>query len=378
MTLIGGRTRLKHYLILVALTLASLALHFVVTDQVGRSLPSGDEDGEGGTSHIKRMEAAYVNTVSLSVPILGLTRPQAAGSSKGKAGRVKKKKVPPADESASKPEDQPDQPQQESPQISTAADIQIEQSAESTQVAENNQPSETKNEPVKGPTFEWPKATKVSYSVKGYYRGPVTGSGSVEWLRTGSKYQVHLDFRAGAVFSNTSSSEGLITPDGLYSKRNESSTTVLFSTKLVSIDLGDDEITLSNGNKVPRPTGVQDLISNVIQLAYEYTLTPSLLEVGKSIEKQIVTKDRVAKYKFTVIKEDLINSPMGPLKTFHVKPAIAVEDDRPRLDLDVWFAPELQYLPVRIIALRETGPKANHFSATLEMERPPQQVGASD
>lgn len=375
MTLIGGRTRLKHYLILVALTLISLALHFVVTDQVGRSLPSGDEDGEGGTSHIKRMEAAYVNTVSLSAPVLGLTRPQAAGSSEGKAGRGKKKKVPPADESASKPEDQP---KQESPQISTATDNQIEQSAESTQVAGNNQPSETKSEPVKGPTFEWPKATKVSYSVKGYFRGPVTGSGSVEWLRIGSKYQVHLDFRAGAIFSNTSSSEGLITPDGLYSQRNESSTTALFSTKLVAIDLGDEEITLSNGNKVPRPTGVQDLISNVIQLAYEYTITPTLLEVGKSIEKQIVTKDRVAKYKFTVVKEDLINSPMGPIKAFHVKPTLVVEDERPRFELDVWFAPELQYLPVRIVASRETGSKANQLSATLEMERPPQQVGAKD
>ena len=42
------------------------------------------------------------------------------------------------------------------------------------------------------PPFEWPRSTRLSYQLTGYYRGAVSGRASVEWLLVGNRYQVHL------------------------------------------------------------------------------------------------------------------------------------------------------------------------------------------
>lgn len=367
--------------VLAGLTLLSLILHTFATYFVGRSLP---EVGDDGKPAIKRMEATYVKEVKLSKPPVGLARPVAAPAPQtAKVGLAKKRKPRPVEPKASEPKDKAAQLAQAASQAASSASAPaVPPSAASapTQVATAaSSPEAAASKPdKKAPTFEWPKATKVSYNLKGYFRGPVTGSGVVEWLKDGPKYQVHLDFRAGGLFSSESTSEGLITPDGLYPQRNEVINSAPFTTTRHSIEMGDDEITLMDGKKVPRPPAIQDMISNIIQLAYEYTLDPAKLAVGQSTTKRIALRDRLVTVRFDVQAEEQIDSPMGPLRTFHVKPIYSDEDNRPLIDIEVWFAPELQYLPVRIEVERSTGKKANQFKATLEMERPPQQVGAQD
>ena len=50
---------------------------------------------------------------------------------------------------------------------------------------------------------------------------------------------------------------------------------------------------------------------------------------------------------FDVIEEVELDTPMGRIQTLHVRPRKAIVDDG-ALPADVWFAPGLQYLPVRI------------------------------
>ena len=49
--------------------------------------------------------------------------------------------------------------------------------------------------------FEWPPSTRLSYRLTGNYRGPVEGQAQVEWLRSGTRYQVHMDLSIGPAFS---------------------------------------------------------------------------------------------------------------------------------------------------------------------------------
>lgn len=374
MKLKGGRTRPRHFLILAALTLVSFALHFVVTDQVGRSLPmAGDKQQET----IKRMEAAYVKEVKLSAPPVGMAPPVPAPAAV-KAGKAKKRLVKSAEDAASAPEDE----------AATAAD-----SASSTpvpavaqapsapiQTAQAPAPAASKSqEPPKGPPFEWPKATKVSFRLEGYFRGKLTGSASVEWLRQGSKYQVFLDTTVGGIFTQQATSEGEITPDGLYPTRNETKGRRFFTDIPVrTITLDPEEITFPNGDKAPRPPEVQDLISNIIQMSYRFTMDPELLTPGKSIKATIATAKKLEELIFDVVKEDVIDSPMGRLTAIHVKPRRVVETGTPLPPVEIWFAPNLQYLPVRIYAEKTDGPRDKQFNLNMQMERPPQQVGASD
>ncbi|HET8869830.1 MAG TPA: DUF3108 domain-containing protein [Aquabacterium sp.] len=362
------------WLVLLGLTFLMLVLHLSAIDFIGHSLP---ETGEDGKPAIKRMEATYVKEVKLSKPPVGLARPAAPPPGSAQIGLAKKRKPHSVEPKASEPEEKPLPLAQAA--SSASAPAAATPASAPTQVAAASAPLAAASKPdKKAPVFEWPKATRVSYNLKGYFRGNVTGSGVVEWLKEGPKYQVHLDFRAGGLFSSESTSEGLITPEGLYPQRNEVVNSAPFTTMRHAIELGDEEITLFDGTKVPRPPAVQDMISNIVQLAYEYTLDPSKLAVGQSTTKRIALRDRLVTVRFNVQAEEEIMSPMGPLRTFHVKPVYSNEDNRPMIDTEVWFAPELQYLPVRIEVERSTGKKANQFKGTLEMERPPQQVGARD
>ena len=57
---------------------------------------------------------------------------------------------------------------------------------------------------------------------------------------------------------------------------------------------------------------------------------------------------------YEVAAEQTLHTPFGPLATFHLKPRR--ESRKPGEWLvDMWFAPELRYLPVRIRIEQEAG-----------------------
>lgn len=360
----------RHGWLLAGLTAASILLHFWVTDQVGRSLPTPED---GSESKIKRMEAAYVKEVTLSAPPVGLTRPVAPPAQTGYTGKAKKRKVAQPQNKASEAEDKP----QKFAEAASAASAPEVAASEPVKVAAA--PASAPSTPAKGPTFEWPKATKVSFSVEGYFRGPITGSAAVEWLRQDTKYQVHVDARiGGGLGSGHVTSEGIITPDGLYPTRSESAARLAFKdTPVRTVVLDKEEITFNNGDKAPRPADVQDMVSIIAQLSYRFTLEPSLLKPGSSIPVKIATTKKLEEVTLDVVKEEVIESPMGPLNTFHVKPRRTVDTGGPIPLVEIWFAPNLQYLPVRMYGEQPDGFRGNR-TLDMRMERPPQQVGAQD
>ena len=67
--------------------------------------------------------------------------------------------------------------------------------------------------------FEWPPSTRLSYRCSGNYRGEVTGGAQVEWVRVGTRYQVHLDVWVGAqaapLVGRRMSSDGELSDEGL-------------------------------------------------------------------------------------------------------------------------------------------------------------------
>jgi hypothetical protein len=49
-----------------------------------------------------------------------------------------------------------------------------------------------------------------------------------------------------------------------------------------------------------------------------------------------------------VLAEERLYTPAGALDAFHLKPRRAAQRPRGELSAEAWFAPTLQYLPVRI------------------------------
>ena len=207
--------------------------------------------------------------------------------------------------------------------------------------------------------FEWPASTKLSYVLTGNYRGEVHGSAQVEWIRDEAHYQVHLDVTVGAefapLFTRRMSSDGQITAQGLAPRRYDEDTKVAFQSRRVNAILFDkDQVTLSNGTQMKRPEIgiVQDSASQFVQLTWLFSTRPELLEVGRTIEVPLALPRSMDIWVYDVLERETLTTPFGALDALHLKPRRLNPSENARsnaLAAEVWFAPTLQYLPVRIL-----------------------------
>lgn len=359
------RPRTLARLMLMAALVAALHLWFtgLVLDEMAGLQP--------GATRIERMQAEYVSEVRLtSPPTAPLAAPAAVPPAAPQPVRRKKPKPPPAAASAASAPDealvaqaastpQPGLPEDASSAPKLAAAPPPASSQPDATAAAAAMPSSASTGAEAGPTtaqdaerFIWPLATRVSYIMEGFYRGPVHGQSTVEWIRQDQRYQVHIDASVGPSFAPLGSwrlsSEGEIRPEGLHPRRYENVNRLLIrSARSKVVTLGDEQITLPDGKQQARTTGLQDPASFMIQVAYQFILDPSKARPGASFEMTVLTLRKPEPLVFDVIEEVQLDTPMGRIPTLHVRPRKAVVDDG-ALPADVWFAPGLQYLPVRI------------------------------
>lgn len=221
--------------------------------------------------------------------------------------------------------------------------------------------------------FEWPPSTRLTYTLTGYYQGPVEGQAQVEWLRSGTRYQVHLTVSVGPSFapllSRRITSEGEVTEQGLRPSRYfEETKVVLREPRRLTIQLDNDRVRLPSGSEFPRPVGVQDSASQFVQMTWLFTTQPDWLQAGRTIEMPLALPRRLQMWQYDVLQTETLQTPAGPVQAVHVKPR---SDSRTGNDLaaEFWVAPSLQYLPVRIVIRQD----ANTF-VDLLIDRLPQQA----
>lgn len=226
-------------------------------------------------------------------------------------------------------------------------------------------------------TFEWPLATRVTFKLEGYVRGPVYGDAMVEWVRQGQRYQVHVDASIGPSFAPIGSqrwtSEGIITPQGLKPERFEAINKLLIKSsrpRIVGFEV--DEVVLADGKRVPRMPGVQDPASHYIQMAYEFILNPRLLRVGETVSIPLARTQHQEMVIYDIVGEEVLDTPLGKVGTFRLRPR-PLTDQKNDLLGELWIAPSLQYLPIRMLVRQ--GEK-NFMD--MKMSRAPQQASAGD
>ena len=216
--------------------------------------------------------------------------------------------------------------------------------------------------------FDWPPSTRLSYALTGDYRGPVNGSATVEWLRQGNRYQVHLATSVGPVLSRHITSEGELTAQGLAPQRFDGEQKVLFrASQRWQLRFGPERVVLRGGQEVPTMAGVQDEASQFVQLTWLFTTQPERLKVGRSIELPLAISRKLERWTYDVVAEETLRFPFGAVATFHIKPRREAQSGD--LTPEIWIAPSLQYLPVRIL-IRDG---KSHW-IDLSLEKPPLQA----
>src|SRR5262249_8078271 len=174
-------------------------------------------------------------------------------------------------------------------------------------------------------TFEWPGATRVSYILTGNYRGEVSGSAQVEWIRVNERYQVNLDLIVGPDFApiiqRKMTSEGKLTPGGLVPERyGEDTQMVMRERRRMRVVFQPGAVVPANGERRERLAGVQDTASQFVQLTYMFSTQPELLRVGNIVSFPLALPRTMDAYAYEVVDDQRVITPFGALAAFHLKP----------------------------------------------------------
>ncbi len=317
--------------------------------------------GAGRQPMPQRMEVAFVRTLAPAEPapvVAAATAVPVPAPARPRRARA----VAPAASAASSPKDDP--PLVLEPAAASAPAVAVVASTppppivepvagEATAAVAAATAASAASATAAATAFEWPPSTRLTYKLAGNYRGEIHGNARVQWVRAGSRYQVHMDVAVGPSFApliaRNMTSDGEIGEAGLTPRRYDEATKLPFqSPRRVTVQFTPEAVTLANGSTREAMAGVQDTASQFVQMTWLFTTRPELLRVGNSISLPLALPRRMDRWTYDVLAEQRLYTPVGELDTFHLKPRRA--DDRPRgeLSAEVWFAPALQYLPVRI------------------------------
>jgi len=228
------------------------------------------------------------------------------------------------------------------------------------------------------PGPEWPLSTRIDYRLSGYYRGEITGSARVEWLRDGAHYQMHLDFVVGLesapLMSVQLASDGRLGPDGIEPRRYDETKRLLFAAPYqATLHFEPGRVQLADGHVEPVLAGAQDAASQFVHLTWLCLTGRRTLAPGVAIDVPLVLPRRVYAWRYEVVGAEPLDTRYGRLDTWHLRPArgdAAMQTGD--LVAEVWLAPALQYLPVRIRVRQNGGNYADMLikSAPLQAAAP--------
>jgi Protein of unknown function (DUF3108) len=318
--------------------------------------------GDADSSMPQRIEVAYVRALAPAAP------PPPATAARAQPKPTQARRAEPA---ASAPTLAASDPEPEAPklaeavapqpasEIEPASDAASEAVSEAVAAAAVDEPAASApaaiaSAPVTAETvFEWPPSTRLTYVLTGNYRGEVHGNARVQWVRQGFRYQVHLDITIGPSFapliSRRMTSDGELGEQGLTPLRYDEATRLPFQTpRRISLHFTPDWVTLANGSQQAALPGVQDAASQFVQLTWLFTTQPELLRAGNTVTVALALPRRVGRWIYDVLGQERLATPVGEIDTFHLKPRLGQRRHGNELSAEIWFAPSLQYLPVRI------------------------------
>ena len=334
--------------LLALLTVMVAALHACVGRAVGDRL----EALRSAAALPPRMTVAYVKTLQQSAPPPPPTNPVTPPSTPPSppSPRRPRPHLTPAAEPAPAPAPEPVSAEPDPPPPPET----VASAPEATAAPETPASAVTASAPASAPTpdgkpaFAWPSATRLSYELGGQFRGELHGSAQVEWIRRDDHYQVYMDLGTGPLFAFHMRSEGRTTPDGLVPGRYDQQIKFMFKDpRRLSMQFDAEGVMLASGQRVPGLPGVQDTASQFVQLTYLFRSHPERLRPGNQIEVPLALPRHVSTWVYEVLQPEVLSTPIGPLETFQLRPHR--NNGRPSdLKAEIWFAPTLQYLPVRI------------------------------
>lgn len=200
-----------------------------------------------------------------------------------------------------------------------------------------------------------PPSTRLLYDVTGNVKGiGYKAHGTLDWTVGDGRYEARMEMRVLLLGSRSQTSTGRIGPNGLMPERFADKSR---SEKAAHFDAAQQRIRFSsNAPEVPLQPGAQDRLSLFLQLASLLQARPQAYTTGQTVDMQVAGTGDAPIWRFDVGEESTISLPAGELKVRHL-----VRQPRKEFDstVEMWLAPSLQHLPVRLRVKQSNGDVAD-------------------
>lgn len=219
----------------------------------------------------------------------------------------------------------------------------------------------TAGTPTAGATvpLQLPGSVKLDFDATGQQgMQPMSGVfGELTWLQDGDRYNARLSLKVLFRTIRAQTSEGRIGPQGIAPERFSDRRRSEVATHFVR-DTG--EIVFSSANsRVPLQPGAQDRLSILMQLTALVGGDPARYTTGRTISLQVAGPRDADVWTFRVEGDETVATPSGEHAARRLVRLPRREYDQ---KIEVWLAPDLGWLPVRI---RQT--EANGDFADLQL-----------
>jgi len=196
-----------------------------------------------------------------------------------------------------------------------------------------------------------PASVRLKYDVKAEVKGiTLSANGELLWVQDGKNYDARLEINMFLLGSRVQTSKGQLTEQGLEPMR--------FGDKYRSevaahFERDKNKVSFSaNTPDVPLLPGAQDQLSVFMQLAGILAGSPERFPPGTSIPFQTIGPRSSEWWVFKVEEMETLRLPGGELLAIKLSRDPTGEYD-PKAE--VWLAPDLAYLPVRIRLSQSNG-----------------------
>ena len=107
-------------------------------------------------------------------------------------------------------------------------------------------------------------------------------------------------------------------------------------------------VTFHDGSAVRQPQALQDTASQFVELSRRFSTGRQTLTVGAEVPLWLARPNAMNLWTYDVMALETLQLPeLGAVAAYHLRPR-PVANPRGVITAEMWFAPSLQYLPVRI------------------------------
>ncbi|HTR07226.1 MAG TPA: DUF3108 domain-containing protein [Paraburkholderia sp.] len=216
------------------------------------------------------------------------------------------------------------------------------------------QPSAQATQASHGVKFSVPPSGELQYDT--FFNGVRNQPGTIHWSSDGQRYEMVVSVPLPFVGTFSWTSKGRVdafglAPDQYIEKRGHRPEDVTIFNRT------DKQIVFTRTpNSLALPDGAQDRFSMVMQLASLVRGNPEAYRPGVTREFYVADNDSGETWPITTIGDETVSTDHGYVTARHFMRLPRREGDRRRID--VWLAPSLGWLPVRLL---QTEPNGTQF-----------------